>query len=405
MKHVQTKDVYLTAKNGYKSLGLSVARQGALLVSINKLVKYLTQNEIFQYSKQSGDDFIAYSVSNGNDSTQNHRRALDLFNNIIEGKGYEGRKKKCYHFLGDVGREAQDYIALIEEGNRLSQGSIWQYKRVLSDFPSLMSINNVTATDINEGHLLEFISSVRNRDPHNFSIIRKFMAYLVQKGLIISDFSECLSGFATPAVKLPSVYDAEEIAVVEKAIDRTSPIGKRDYAMLLLASRLGLRASDIADLEFSSLDWRKNRIVLTQTKTKIPIELPLTNDVGIALIDYLQNARPEVDSSKVFLTMTSPLRPVSKNCVSRGVSLAFSASGIDTKERHHSSHSLRHSLATRFLRNNVGLPVISEVLGHRSSESTKVYLEVDVDLLLQCSLDVPKVDENFYKQEGGWFYE
>lgn len=85
MKHVQTKDVYLTAKNGYKSLGLSVARQGALLVSINKLVKYLTQNEIFQYSKQSGDDFIAYSVSNGNDSTQNHRRALDLFNNIIEG--------------------------------------------------------------------------------------------------------------------------------------------------------------------------------------------------------------------------------------------------------------------------------------------------------------------------------
>lgn len=128
---------------------------------------------------------------------------------------------------------------------------------MLSDFSSLMRINNVSATGINEGHLLEFISSVRNRDPHNFSIIRKFMAYLVQKGLIINDFSECLSGFATPAVKLPSIYDAEEIAVVEKAIDRTSPIGKRDYAMLLLASRLGLRASDIADLEFSSLDCER----------------------------------------------------------------------------------------------------------------------------------------------------
>lgn len=405
MKHVQTDDVYLTAKNGYMSMGLSVARQGTLLVSIRKLVEYLTQNGIEYYSTQAGEDFIEHSVNQGKASTMNHQRALDLFNNIIVGKGYEGRKNKSYHFSGNVGRFAQKFITKIEKENRLSKGSIWHYKRILSDFSALMNINNVSVESINKDCLIDYISSTKNRDPHNFSILRKFIAFLDQEGLITDNFSDCLSGFTRPTVKLPSVYDAEEIAAVESAIDRSSLIGKRDYAMLLLSSRLGLRASDIANLEFDSLDWRNNKLVLRQLKTKNPIELPLTNDVGMALIDYIQNARPVFDSSKIFLTMTCPFRPISKNCVSRCVSLAFNLSGINIKERHHSAHALRHSLATRILRNNIGLPVISEILGHESSESTKFYLGVNIDLLLQCSLDVSIVDADFYKQEGGWFYE
>lgn len=405
MKQVQTKDLYSIAQNGYKSMGLSVGRQSVLLVSIRRLVKYLNLKGIPIYSVQSGDDFIAYSVMEGKNCTLNHRRALDLLNNIIDGKGYEGRKKKTYNFPGEIGQEAQDYIVLVEQESRLMPGTIRQVKRILSDFSSSMSINGCSCNDVNKDVLLQFISSLHNHDPHIISILRRFCSHLLQRGLIKEDFSEVLSGFSKPPVKLPSVYGADEIKAVEKAVIRTTPTGKRDYAMLLLASRLGLRASDIASLEFSSLDWRRNKLSLTQTKTRQPIELPLTNDVGMAIIDYLQNARPLSDSPRIFLTMTSPFRPISKNCVGRAVSLAFGASGINTKERHHSSHSLRHSLATKILRNNVGLPVISEVLGHTSSESTMVYLGVNIDMLMRCSLDVPCVDEDFYNQEGGWFYE
>ena len=97
MKQVQTKDLYSIAQNGYKSMGLSVGRQSVLLVSIRRLVKYLNLKGIPIYSVQSGDDFIAYSVMEGKNCTLNHRRALDLLNNIIDGKGYEGRKKKTYN--------------------------------------------------------------------------------------------------------------------------------------------------------------------------------------------------------------------------------------------------------------------------------------------------------------------
>ena len=192
---------------------------------------------------------------------------------------------------------------------------------------------------------------------------------------------------------------------MDTSIEKSSPMGKRNYAIFLLASRLGLRASDIRLLQFNNLDWDQNLIILMQCKTQKKIELPLLNIIGEAIIDYVRNVRPKSDSKTIFLTVHAPYTPISVPGLSSIVSRIIFKAGIDTKTRHHGSHCLRHSLATRLLYQGTTLPVISDVLGHSSSQTTMIYLNVDVNSLLCCSLDVTPVTENFYMQKGGWFYE
>jgi integrase len=201
------------------------------------------------------------------------------------------------------------------------------------------------------------------------------------------------------------VYTSEEIIQLETSIQRGSAIGKRNYAMLLLASRLGLRASDIVNLEFSNIDWDNKSIRLYQIKTGRPIELPLLSDVGDAIIDYTLHGRPKTEIKKIFVTATNPVRTIKAANIWAIVSRMISEAGIELKDRHHGGHAMRHSLATNLLESKVGFSVISNVLGHTSRETTMVYLGVDVKLLIECSLEVPLVDKNFYEQKGGLFYE
>lgn len=182
-------------------------------------------------------------------------------------------------------------------------------------------------------------------------------------------------------------------------------MGKRNYAVILLASRLGIRASDIANLKLSNIDWDNNQIQFTQIKTKRHISLPLLAEVGNAIVDYVLHGRPETDIRNVFLTFRRPYAPLTHSSITTIVDRYMRESNVNIENRHHGSHSLRHSIATALMDNEVSLPVISDVLGHKTTLSTMRYLEVNTKALIECSLDVPLVDDNFYKQHGGFFYE
>ena len=119
--------------------------------------------------------------------------------------------------------------------------------------------------------------------------------------------------------------------------------------MLLLASSLGIRASDIRTLQFSNIDWDKKMICLEQYKTKRDIDLPLLLEVGEAIIDYIINGRPKSDLKTVFLTAIHPYRPIATSTFSTVVSNYICQTGIEYKGRHHGVHCLRHSLATNML--------------------------------------------------------
>ena len=130
----------------------------------------------------------------------------------------------------------------------------------------------------------------------------------------------------------------------------------------------------------------------------------MLDDVGVSLIDYIRNARPQTSLKEIFVSFTPPYRVITSATFSTMVAKYVFKSGIKCDGKHHGSHTLRHSLATNLLGSNVSVPTISSILGHSTTESTKKYLTINLSSLLNCSHDVPSVEDNFYKQEGGVFY-
>jgi integrase len=163
--------------------------------------------------------------------------------------------------------------------------------------------------------------------------------------------------------------------------------------MILLAARLGLRIIDIKHLKLDNLNWSDNRIELIQSKTSGMLSLPLLPDVGWAIIDYLQNGRPKVDCPYVFLRQIAPLEPFSdEDRLHQIVEKYMRLAKIPiSPQKKRGMHSLRHMLASRLLEENTPLSVISDILGHVSSDSTAVYLKVDVERLRECALNPEEV--------------
>lgn len=190
--------------------------------------------------------------------------------------------------------------------------------------------------------------------------------------------------------KLPTVWTEDQIEQLINGVDITTPIGKRDYAIILLGARLGLRIGDILSLTLNDIDWGKKLITITQGKTREPLSLPLPDDAGWAIIDYLKNGRPITDYPNIFVTHNAPYKgsPV-KSTLRHSINKALKRTGIPIdKTRHYGWHSLRHSLATNLLRNGVDTSTISDILGHSDPQVAKHYLRVDMDGLRKCALEV-----------------
>jgi len=200
---------------------------------------------------------------------------------------------------------------------------------------------------------------------------------------------------AVPAVRsskqagVPSVWEPGEVAKILDAIDRGNPCGKRDYAIVLLIARLGLRSIDVKRLEFDDLDWPGNRLSVTQTKTGDRVQLPLLKDVGWALIDYMRAGRPVCDCPQVFVRHTAPIGPFSDQDHLHQILVKHArvAHVPISEKRRHGMHSLRHTLATRLMEEGTPIEQIADILGHRSVRSTGVYLKSSLGLLAKCALD------------------
>ena len=200
---------------------------------------------------------------------------------------------------------------------------------------------------------------------------------------------------AVPAAKssrqarIPSVWDPAEVTKILQAIDRGNPCGKRDYAIILLITRLGLRGIDVKRLEFADLDWPGNRLSVVQAKTGRRVQLPLLKDVGWALIDYVQHGRPVCDCPQVFVRHTAPIGAFSDQDHLHQILVKHArAAHVPVGEnRRHGMHSLRHTLATRLLEDGTPVEQIADILGHPSVASTGVYLNSSLSLLAACALD------------------
>ncbi len=194
--------------------------------------------------------------------------------------------------------------------------------------------------------------------------------------------------------KLPTVWTQEQIDSLLNAVDTSNPIGKRDYAMMLIGARLGLRVGDIRNLKISDIDWKGKTISIIQNKTKNMLTLPLPNDVGWAIIDYLKNGRPITNCENIFVVHNAPYigKPL-KSTVRNNFNKALKRANIPIeKQKNCGWHSLRHSLATNLLQNGVGVTMISDILGHSDPQVAKHYLRVDIEGLKKCALEIEVKD-------------
>ncbi len=176
------------------------------------------------------------------------------------------------------------------------------------------------------------------------------------------------------------------------SIDKESIAGKRDYAILLLAVCLGLRSVDIANLKLSNIDWEKKMIFITQEKTSKNLTLPLLNDLGWSIIDYIKNARPQIESEYLFLEHRAPFLPLTPSGISSIFTRRLRDSGIKIiSGKKYGIHSLRHTLGTLLLEKETSLPMISQILGHQSIKSTETYLKLNMNELSKCPIDPDRV--------------
>ena len=221
--------------------------------------------------------------------------------------------------------------------------------------------------------------------------LRMFLRFLIAEGKCAADLDAAIPVLAHWRLSsLPQYLQPEEVERVIASCDPNSAVGRRDRAILLLLARLGLRAGDIVQLRLGDINWEEADIQVSG-KGHCQTRLPLTQEVGHAVVGYLQGGRPHTDTEVLFVRSRAPFRALGSHCaISVIVAKALRRAGVSCRSRG-AAHVLRHSVATSMLRQGASLQDIAAVLRHRSIETTQIYAKVDVTALRQIAQPWPEV--------------
>lgn len=369
-------------------------------VSRNFIV-YAREHDIDSFSIDHGIQFLEdhYSMSQKMSEKKWNGVYLRCINAMAEYQltgtvdMYLVSTRKKYYFPEAFKDSADAYLSY-REYIGISSKSIQISRLYLSRFFAFLNTKNVMSLDtVTVPIVLEFLKSLSSFGKPTINSImrtvRYYLKYCHDNGIMHEElFSKLPNPHYNRQSRLPSTYTEDEVRKTLDTIDMGNPCGIRDYAIILLIARLGLRSSDVANLRFSNIDWESDRIRLTQVKTGNPLELPLLSDVGEAIINYLKNARPKTESDHVFIRVQPPYTEFRSGAVGALVHEHLLRAGIHLEGRKTGSHALRHSLASRLLEHEIPLPVISEILGHVNTQTTMTYLRIDINELKKCALEV-----------------
>jgi site-specific recombinase XerD len=215
--------------------------------------------------------------------------------------------------------------------------------------------------------------------------LRAFLRYLHHKGLLSAPLAGCVPSIrGWRHASLPTFLSAAQVKKVLDSCDRLTPIGRRDYAVLMLLARLGLRANEIAVLSLDDIDWRSGEMLI-RAKGRQRAIVPMPPDVGAAIVAYVRNGRPKVSCRRLFVRSRAPrVGFASGTRITQIAKTALKRAGIQGFA-HHGAHIFRHSLATELLRSGATLSEIGQLLGHQSHDTTRIYAKVDIEKLRTLS--------------------
>ena len=229
----------------------------------------------------------------------------------------------------------------------------------------------------------------RKRPRADVTALRMFIRFLASTGQCPAALEGAVPNVASwRLAPLPRYLPAEDVERVIASCDPTRAIGLRDRALILLLARLGLRAGDVRTVDFADIDWREGSVRVSG-KSRRHTRLPLPQDVGDALLAYIEKGRPVTPLSTVFLRHKTPCGPLRSVSISSIVRLALIRAGVDAPS--FGAHLLRHSAASRMLREGVSMDQIQSVLRHASLETTAIYAKVDTPTLGAIAQPWPEV--------------
>jgi site-specific recombinase XerD len=293
------------------------------------------------------------------------------------------------------------FIDDLAKRGRKESTTICNYTFRMNDFSKFLTASNVSSfKNLNPVHITDYLASISTSHKGMsltavLSQLRVFCRYLYLSEHTEMDLSLLIpkSQVQKSREHLPSIWSKDDIENITKQIDRGSPSGKRDYAIISLVSKVGLRVSDVVDLKLSNLDWENECVSIVQRKNCKIVSFPLA-EVGDAIIDYLKNGRPITESKHVFVKHNPPFDGFTEktrfhNVISRYM---HKAGIVVDADKSHGLHSLRYSMATGLHQKGVPAEAIAGIMGHKSPEMTKHYIRVDVGQLRTCtiSLEVPE---------------
>ena len=292
-------------------------------------------------------------------------------------------------------RLRSEYVAYLRDQRGLTEATIYHCVCFLNRFmafrfgDTLGNLNDITPHDI-----VDFLRRVRSdgkapRDKTPPSHLRNLFRFLFWSGKTKRDLAASIPRVAQPPKStLPRYLKPEEVETLLNAVWSTDPTGRRNYAMLMVLARLGLRAPEAIAIQLDDIDWRAGTILI-RGKGKLHDRMPLPEDVGNAIVDYIRKGRLG-GSRTLFVSTKVPYRPFAgSQILNSALKDAFERTGLKPPQKYVGSHLLRHSLATDMLRKGASLDEIGDVLRHRSRMTTTIYARHDVDGLRSIALDWP----------------
>lgn len=396
-QELEIRELISEAKSHLTQIGYRPRTIERLDAVWRKLEDYCDLQGTSSLTAESGREFVweRYgSVLGEKDTSHNVNRAVHLLLDFQKfGMVFKQSSMTIKGFSEPYRELLEGFLKhLHQEG--VADGSIRTWRSRLFRFEYFLENNGIAHfSQIELHHVNAYIESLAGFSSGTIGgtlkILGRLFDYALANGYHHKSFSNALPTVRRiKKYRLPTVFAADEVERILKSVDRNNPIGRRNYAILILVAKLGLRISDARLLRFDSIDWQNKRLSISQKKTGIPLDLPLLDDVGWAMIDYLKYGRPETDSEYIFVRHTAPYGPLT-DTLRKTVVNAIQKAGIKTPaDKSIGMHTFRHSIASSMLANGAKLTEIAQTLGHSTPESTQTYISVDAALLRQCSLEV-----------------
>ena len=365
--------------------------------ALSRFRKFMEMEGLYNYSEEVGESFIAARIAASNISNSHLKfiqTVIRRLNDVIGGHSFRLVKPEPTLYPPPQFSEALGlYLRHCANIDNNMESTISIKRSVCCKFLQFITdLGCISYNEINTGYICRAIVRHTNKDA--YAIIRAFLRNLYDTGVLGLDYSGIVPKYSRGKA-LPTAYSNDEVRRLEAAVDRSSKTGRRDYAALLLATRLGLRAGDIAGLTFEKIDFAENTINLNQEKTNQPLTLPLLPEIREAIYEYIRYGRPDGDSEHIFLRVNAPFEKMSTGAMRHAVTKYFLAAGINISEKKHGPHSLRSSLASSMVNDGMPYEVVRRLLGHNDPDAVKHYARIDVENLRLYSIDVPPPSGRF----------